>query len=59
MNYRIYGSFSRAALYQTVFGLPVVKHAHQTSRRNGMGNRQGGLDSDSRPEAEEFRVSSS
>jgi hypothetical protein len=59
MNYRICGSIFASTLYQTVFGLPVVKHAQQTSRGSEMENRQGRLDSDSHPEAEEFRVSSS
>ena len=47
------------ALCKTASGLPVVKHAHQTSRGSGMENRQGRIDSDSRPQVEEFRASSS
>jgi hypothetical protein len=60
MNYRICGSvLASSALYQTPFGLPVVKHAQQASRGIGMENHQGRLDTDPRPRAEEFRASSS
>jgi hypothetical protein len=60
MNYRICGfALASSALYQTAFGLPVVKYAQQASRGSGMESHQGRLDPDSRPGAEEFRASSS
>ena len=48
-----------SALYQTPFGLQVVKLPQQASTVSGMENHQGRLDPDSRPGAEEFRASSS
>jgi hypothetical protein len=59
-NYRICESaLASSALYQTAFGLPVVKHTLQASRGSGIENHQGRLDPDSRRGAEEFRASSS
>jgi hypothetical protein len=59
MNDKICGSvLTSRALYQTPFGLPVVKHPQQASTGSGMENRRGRLDPDSRPGGEEFRASS-
>ena len=60
MNYKICGSvLVSSALYQTPFGLQVIKLPQQASRGSGMENHQGWLDPDSRPGAEESRASSS
>jgi hypothetical protein len=60
MNYKICGSvLASSALYQTPFGLPVVKHPQHASIGSWMEDHQGRVDPDPRVRAEEFRAFSS